>query len=62
MKFTELIYKRRDGTERPKDEQPTIARMVSEQTCGQCGEKTLCAYYIVLDKFFCSDECRQEHG
>lgn len=34
-------------------------RVCEKANCSECGDKgVLCAYYIMLDTFFCSPECR----
>ena len=64
MKMVDLIDRTREGVERPEAEKAMIRGMLTSTPtkCAHCGEMALCAYYIQLDAFFCSDECRHDHG
>ena len=61
MKFKDVITHATDGSERPKVEQEMIRAALIWHKCDGCGETVLCAYEIMLNAFFCSDECRREY-
>ena len=61
MKFRDVIETAPDGSPRPIVEQQMIRAALIEHACDGCGETVLCAYEIMLNAFFCSDECRREY-
>lgn len=58
MKYADLVEKCRDGSDRAPNEQAIIKAQLGTSTCSECKTVALCAYEIQVDRFFCSDECR----
>lgn len=56
-KFADLIDHDRNGVPHSADKQRMMRLLVTRQTCAACHQPALCAYAIIWDAYFCSDEC-----